>query len=30
MANRAISEYQRFVAETDDLIRTGGRRTGRL
>jgi len=30
MANRAISEYQRFVAESDDLIRTGGRRTGRL
>ncbi|WP_082884900.1 hypothetical protein [Bradyrhizobium stylosanthis] len=30
MANRAISEYQRFVAETDDLIRTGGRRSSRL
>ena len=30
MANRAISEYQRFVAESDDPIRTGGRRSGRL
>ncbi|SFO75239.1 hypothetical protein SAMN05216330_104501 [Bradyrhizobium sp. Ghvi] len=28
MANRAISEYQRHVDESDDLIRSGGRRAG--
>ncbi len=26
MANRAISEYQRHVDESDELIRSGGRR----
>lgn len=26
MANRAISLYQRHVAESDDVIRSGGRR----
>lgn len=26
MANRAISLYQRYVAESDDVIRSGGRR----
>ncbi|WP_407189336.1 hypothetical protein [Bradyrhizobium centrosematis] len=29
MANRAISEYQRHVDETDDVIRSGGRRAER-
>lgn len=26
MANRAISEYQKFVEESDALVRSGGRR----
>ncbi|WP_128926259.1 hypothetical protein [Bradyrhizobium guangxiense] len=29
MANRAISEYQRHIDESDDVIRAGGRRAGR-
>ena len=28
MANRAISEYQRHVEESDDFIRSGGHRAG--
>lgn len=26
MANRAISDYQQHVAQSDDLVRSGGRR----
>ncbi|AMA61398.1 hypothetical protein BCCGELA001_22205 [Bradyrhizobium sp. CCGE-LA001] len=28
MANRAISEYQHHIDESDDFIRKGGRRAG--
>ncbi|MGY8638845.1 hypothetical protein RAD15_40900 [Bradyrhizobium sp. 14AA] len=30
MANRAISEYQHYVEECDNRIRSGGRRAGGL
>ncbi|MCK1359669.1 hypothetical protein [Bradyrhizobium sp. 199] len=26
MANRAISEYQHYIEESDDVVRSGGRR----